>query len=497
MPFFSPFSRLMYEFPAIGMMFLYRRNRRAVLDPTEDVNGIRINIPLSRIATISKTQSIGFAWMVSITIGADHLASNGAAVTPPAENDSQSVSDGTLSEVLSQDSETEPYVVQFAAVRKDPVWEDVMSYVEKAKAAMTTDPTEWAGSNVYIDFDPRADEEEEESEGNGLSGVQKSVSHTLGLDPTKEFYSEWRCPSLRHESKEHISVGSAHTHRRIITHKGYFAVNAECIGFWSRSITFGRDVRYRIPIARVKGIKGQERCRFSKEHSLVIEVQGRRDLHIHFSAVKKCDAALAQTNRFIELARERGRDTTLVTSPISESPPLVESPTALTPQRVASADNVNTSAGTAPVTATSSRSRPASRSSSPTTSRSPMRSVSSILAPLSRLPSTVQRTRNANIVRALFPKAINVPDGVLLPMPSKHFVCLTIGSRGDVQPYIALGKALQAEGHKVTIVTHEEYKEWVTGFGIAHRTAGGDPGALMKLSVENKVSSTFIIPVRC
>jgi len=74
-------------------------------------------------------------------------------------------------------------------------------------------------------------------------------------------------------------------------------------------------------------------------------------------------------------------------------------------------------------------------------------------------------------------------------MPSKHFVCLTIGSRGDVQPYIALGMGLQKEGHKVTIVTHEEYKEWVTGFGIGHRTAGGDPTALMKLSVENKMFS--------
>jgi len=82
-----------------------------------------------------------------------------------------------------------------------------------------------------------------------------------------------------------------------------------------------------------------------------------------------------------------------------------------------------------------------------------------------------------------------VPNEVLLPMPSRHFVCLTIGSRGDVQPYIALGKGLQKEGHKVTIVTHEEYKEWVTGFGIDHRTAGGDPGALMKLSVENKMFS--------
>lgn len=74
---------------------------------------------------------------------------------------------------------------------------------------------------------------------------------------------------------------------------------------------------------------------------------------------------------------------------------------------------------------------------------------------------------------------------------SRHFVCLTIGSRGDIQPYIALGKGLLADGHRVTIVTHEEYKVWIESFGIEHRTAGGDPGALMKLSVENKVSLPF------
>ena len=181
----------MDEFPAIGLMFLYRRNRRAVLDATEDVNGIRLNIPLSRIATISKSQCLSFAWMVSITIAADNLASNGSTITPPAESDS--LSDGTLSEVLTQDSEAEPYVVQFAAIRKDPVWDDFMSYVAKAKTAMDADPTEWAGSNVFIDFDPRAELEDEGSEGNGLSGLQKSVSHALGLDPTKEFYSECKC----------------------------------------------------------------------------------------------------------------------------------------------------------------------------------------------------------------------------------------------------------------------------------------------------------------
>ena len=68
-------------------------------------------------------------------------------------------------------------------------------------------------------------------------------------------------------------------------------------------------------------------------------------------------------------------------------------------------------------------------------------------------------------------------------------MCLTIGSRGDVQPYIALALGLMDMGHRVTIVTHAEYKEWIEGKGVAHRTAGGDPGALMKLSVEHKMFS--------
>ena len=85
------------------------------------------------------------------------------------------------------------------------------------------------------------------------------------------------------------------------------------------------------------------------------------------------------------------------------------------------------------------------------------------------------------------PKVINLPNSLVPMFKPRHFVCLTIGSRGDVQPYIALAKGLQRQGNTVTIVTHAEYKEWVEGWGIQHRTAGGDPGALMKLSVEHKV----------
>lgn len=61
------------------------------------------------------------------------------------------------------------------------------------------------------------------------------------------------------------------------------------------------------------------------------------------------------------------------------------------------------------------------------------------------------------------------------------------------RPYIALCRGLIAEGHTATIVTHDEYKDWIEGFGVNHRAAGGDPGALMKLSVEHSVR---VPPVR-
>lgn len=79
------------------------------------------------------------------------------------------------------------------------------------------------------------------------------------------------------------------------------------------------------------------------------------------------------------------------------------------------------------------------------------------------------------------------------PPEPLRITCLTIGSRGDVQPYIALCKGLQAEGHRPRIVSHAEFKDMVEGHGIEFRPIAGDPGMLMKLCVENVPGSiTFI-----
>jgi sterol 3beta-glucosyltransferase len=47
-----------------------------------------------------------------------------------------------------------------------------------------------------------------------------------------------------------------------------------------------------------------------------------------------------------------------------------------------------------------------------------------------------------------------------------HFTFLTIGSRGDVQPYIALAKGLIADGHRARIATHGEFREWVEAVSV-------------------------------
>lgn len=69
------------------------------------------------------------------------------------------------------------------------------------------------------------------------------------------------------------------------------------------------------------------------------------------------------------------------------------------------------------------------------------------------------------------------------PTSSYNITLLTIGSRGDVQPYIALGKGLIKEGHNVTIATHSEFKEWIEKHDIQFKEIAGNPAELMSLMV--------------
>ncbi|KAF2201677.1 UDP-glucose:sterol glycosyltransferase [Delitschia confertaspora ATCC 74209] len=71
------------------------------------------------------------------------------------------------------------------------------------------------------------------------------------------------------------------------------------------------------------------------------------------------------------------------------------------------------------------------------------------------------------------------------PAQPLTIVCLTIGSRGDVQPYIALCKELLKEGHRPRIATHAEFEPWVRKHGIDFAPVDGDPAELMRICVEH------------
>ena len=43
---------------------------------------------------------------------------------------------------------------------------------------------------------------------------------------------------------------------------------------------------------------------------------------------------------------------------------------------------------------------------------------------------------------------------------------VTLGSRGDVQPYVALGKGLKNAGHEVTVCTSTLFQSFITEQGI-------------------------------
>ncbi|KAF7377696.1 Glycosyltransferase family 1 protein [Mycena sanguinolenta] len=60
-----------------------------------------------------------------------------------------------------------------------------------------------------------------------------------------------------------------------------------------------------------------------------------------------------------------------------------------------------------------------------------------------------------------------------------------VGSRGDVQPFIALGRELQKHGHRVRLATHNVFEDFVRTSGLEFYPIGGDPAELMAYMVRN------------
>ncbi|HTQ46534.1 MAG TPA: glycosyltransferase [Polyangiaceae bacterium] len=69
-----------------------------------------------------------------------------------------------------------------------------------------------------------------------------------------------------------------------------------------------------------------------------------------------------------------------------------------------------------------------------------------------------------------------------------HIVMVTVGTRGDVQPFVGIGKGLAREGHRVTIATHDDFASFVSEHGLGFRAVGGS----FKKLVESELGRQWI-----
>jgi hypothetical protein len=76
------------------------------------------------------------------------------------------------------------------------------------------------------------------------------------------------------------------------------------------------------------------------------------------------------------------------------------------------------------------------------------------------------------------------PSDLEHPVPALNIVVHIVGSRGDVQPFIAFGCELQKHGHRVRIATHDIFRDFVTKSGLEFYPIGGDPNELMAYMVK-------------
>jgi sterol 3beta-glucosyltransferase len=60
-----------------------------------------------------------------------------------------------------------------------------------------------------------------------------------------------------------------------------------------------------------------------------------------------------------------------------------------------------------------------------------------------------------------------------------HITIIAFGTRGDVQPALALGKGLQAAGHAVRVLAGANFREWIAGHGLEAAPSRTDMQALI------------------
>ncbi|CRK15377.1 hypothetical protein BN1708_011444, partial [Verticillium longisporum] len=111
------------------------------------------------------------------------------------------------------------------------------------------------------------------------------------------------------------------------------------------------------------------------------------------------------------------------------------------------------------------------------------RRLTDLLAPTLR-QQLAENVADAPLPPAYIPPSLGGQPGQT-PPPPMNIVIQIVGSRGDVQPFVALGKILLEYGHRVRIATHATFQSFVEDAGLEFFCIGGDPAELMAFMVKN------------
>ncbi|KAJ4012212.1 hypothetical protein NW752_004606 [Fusarium irregulare] len=114
------------------------------------------------------------------------------------------------------------------------------------------------------------------------------------------------------------------------------------------------------------------------------------------------------------------------------------------------------------------------------------------------LGAAVNKVAPPRVEQAEKPSNLNIPESprrsssstaVADPRPQTrlNIVIMVIGSRGDAQPFLKIGKVLKEDyGHRVRIATHPAFRDFVEkDSGLEFFSVGGDPSELMAFMVKN------------
>ncbi|KAK7757054.1 hypothetical protein SLS62_001072 [Diatrype stigma] len=102
-----------------------------------------------------------------------------------------------------------------------------------------------------------------------------------------------------------------------------------------------------------------------------------------------------------------------------------------------------------------------------------------------QLKADARVTAESPLPPAYIPPSLGGQPGQT-PPPKLNVVIQIVGSRGDVQPFIALGKVLKnTYGHRVRLATHPVFQKFVEENDLEFFSIGGDPAELMAFMVKN------------